>query len=455
MAVKVEKLENSRVKLTVDIDANQLEQAVEEAYRRNVKKITIPGFRKGKAPRKLIELNYGPDVFLEDAVEILLPRLYEQAVEETKINPVDRPDADIEEIGRGKGAVFTYTVDVYPELRLGNYKGLEVEREVVRITDEDVERVLQTQRERAAELIVPERTTVQEGDFCRIDFLGFIDGKPFSGGAAEDYMIRVGAGQFIPGFEEQMIGMEVGQTSEIKVTFPEDYHAEHLAEQEAVFKVTIKELKEKVLPELDDEFAKDISDFDTLEELRGYIRKNLEDEATRRTNQKVENKLLELIAEDSEVEIPQSMIKREAEYLVRTFFQSLAMEGISEQVYLESTGSSREELAKSFEPQAKARIINDLILEAVREKEGIDVSDEEVDDRIKEYVGEDQDEKLGPEAQERVREYWNQQRENVALGIATRKALDFIIEHARITDVEAPQQSSEPQSEEAPEESAD
>jgi len=439
MAAKLEKLENSRVKLTVDIDADGLEQAMEEAYRKNVKRITIPGFRKGRAPRKLIELNYGPDVFLEDAVEILLPRLYEQAVEETKIQPVDRPEVDITDIARGKGATFTYTVDVYPELQLGTYKDLEVEREIVKITDEDVENVLKQQQERGAQLVVPERKVVQEGDFLVIDYMGYIDGQPFSGGAAENQMIQVGSGRFIPGFEEQLVGMEVGQSSKITVTFPEDYHAEQLAGKEAVFHVTVKELKVRVLPELDDEFAKDISEFDTLEELRAHIRKNLEDEATRRTNIQMENKLLELIAEGSQVEVPQSMIKREAEYLYGSFLQNLAMQGIREDVYLEITGRSKEEILEDFEPQAKTRIIYDLILEAVREKEGIDVSEEEVDDRIKEYLEQYADE---PEAQERVRAYWNEQREQIAMGLAREKTMQLIVDSARITEVEAPRQET-------------
>lgn len=455
MAAKLEKLENSRVKLTVDIDADVLEQAMEEAYRKNVKKIAIPGFRKGKAPRKLIELNYGPDVFLEDAVEILLPRLYEQAVEETQIQPVERPDVDIAAIERGKGATFTFTVDVYPELELGNYKNLEVEREIVQVTEEDVERVLKNQQERSAQLVVSERTVVQEGDYCVIDFVGYIDGKPFSGGAAENQMLQIGSGRFIPGFEEQLVGMEVGQSSKINVTFPENYHAEELAGKEAVFNVTIKEIKERVLPELDDEFAKDISDFDTLNELKAQIRKNLEDEATRRTNDKMENRLLELIAQDSQVEIPASMIKREAEYLYGRFFQNLSMQGISEEMYLEITGQSKEQMLEGFEPQAKTRIVQDLILDAVREKEGIDVSEEEVDDRINEYIGEYAESELDPETKERMREYWNQQRENIALSIGRQKAMQLIVDNARITEVEASQESQEPQAEGTTEGSAE
>ena len=440
MAAKLEKLENSRVKLTVDIDAARLEQAMEEAYRRNVKRISIPGFRKGKAPRKIIELNYGPDVFLEDAVEILLPRLYEQAVQETEIKPVDRPEVEIEEIARGEGATFSYTVDVYPELRLGNYKGLEVEREIVKSTDEDVDNVLKQQQERSAQLQVSERSVVQEGDFCVIDFIGYVDGKPFSGGAAENQVLQIGSGRFIPGFEEQLVGLEVGQTSKIKVTFPEDYPAEELAGKEAEFSVTIKELKERVVPELDDEFAKDISDFDTLEELRANIRKNLEDEATRRTNEKMENKLLELIAEDSEVEIPESMIKREAEYLYGLFIQRLAMDGIGEEYYLNATGRSKEEMLADFEPQARTRIVQDLIIEAVREKEGIDVSEEEVDDLIKEYMSEYNADELGPEAQEEMREYWNKQRDGISLAIAREKTMELIVANARIAEVEALQE---------------
>ncbi|HHT41780.1 MAG TPA: trigger factor [Firmicutes bacterium] len=454
MATKLEKLENSRVKLTVDIDADVLEQAMQEAYRRNVKRINIPGFRKGKAPRKIIELNYGPDVFLQDAVEILLPRLYEEAVEETQIRPVDQPDADLTEVERGKGATFTFTVDVYPELTLGNYKDLEVEREIVTITDADVENVLKQQQERSAQLVVSERTTVQEGDFCVIDFIGYVDGKPFSGGAGENQVLEIGSGRFIPGFEEQLIGFEVGQTSDINVTFPETYHAEELAGKDAVFSVTVKELKEKVVPELDDEFAKDISEFDTMEELRATIRKNLEDEATRRTNAAMENKLLERIAEDSEVEVPQSMVRHEAEHLYEMFIYNLAGQGIGEEMYLEMTGQSKEQLLENFLPQAETRIIHDLILEAIREKEGIEVSDEEIDDKITEYMEEYGDGDLDPAAQERMREHYEKNRTGIANSLAREKTMKVIVDSARITEVEAAQDSEQSEVEEA-EESAE
>ncbi len=434
MAAIMEKLEISRVKLTVEIDAETLESAMEEAYRKNVKHINIPGFRKGKAPRKIIELNFGPDVFVEDAVEILLPRLYQQAVEETEIQPVDQPEVDIEQIDRQEGATFVFTVDVYPELQLGNYQGLEVEREIVQVSDEDVENILKQEQQRASELVVAEHTAVQEGDFAVIDFIGYVDGKPFSGGAAENQTLEIGSGQFIPGFEEQLVGVSVGETKDIQVTFPENYHAEHLAGQEATFTVTVNELKEKFLPEIDDEFAKDISEHGTLDELKAEIRKNLEDEATRRTTEQMENKLLELIAEDSSVEIPQAMIEHQAEHLVDFFFQNMRSQGLNEEMYLEMTGQSREEMRVQFEPQAKTQITYDLILEAIQEKEGIVVSEEEIEEKIQEYLNSAGE--LTPELEERMREYWNSQRHNVEMSLMRDKTMQLIVESAAITEVE-------------------
>ncbi len=441
MAVKQEKLENSRVRLTVDIDAQVLEEAIEEAYRKNVKKINIPGFRKGKAPRRIIEMNYGPDVFVEDAVEVLLPRLYQEALAETEIQAVDQPEADIERIDRSEGATFTYTVDVYPELKLGTYRGLEVQREIVRVSDEDIENVLKQQQEQNSELVVAEHEAVQEGDFAVFDFIGHIDGKPFSGGAGENQTLEIGAGQFIPGFEEQLIGLKVGETKDIQVTFPQEYQAAELAGQEATFTITVKELKEKFLPDIDDEFVKDISEYDTLDELKAEIRKNLEDEATRRTTEQMENKLLELIADDSSVEIPQSMIEHQAAHLLDYFFQNMQRQGINEEMYLQMTGQSKEELQAQFEPQAKNHIIHDLILEAIHEQEGITASEEEVDEKIAEYVNASGE--LNAELEEQMREYWNGQRRGIEASIVRIKALQLIVDSATITEVESTLEAAE------------
>ncbi|MFY9525431.1 MAG: trigger factor [Firmicutes bacterium] len=433
MTTSLEKLGNSRVKLTVTIDADELEKTIDEAYRRTSKRITLPGFRKGRAPRQLIELNYGPNVFLEDALDILLPRAYDRALQETEIQPVDQPVADVEQLERGVGATLTYEVDVYPELELGEYKGLKAERTVVEVTDEDVQQVLEQQQERAAQLVGTDRTTVQEGDFVLIDFLGKVDGQPFSGGAAEDHRLLIGSQTFIPGFEEALVGFEVGQTDDITVTFPEDYHAEHLAGKEAVFTVTVKELKVKQVPALDDEFAKDISQFETLDELKAEIRKNLEDEATRRTTVEVENKLLEQIADNSKVELPKSMIVHQAEHLVEDFLQNIQSQGLTEERYLEITGQTREGLREQFEPQAEKQIVFDLIIGSIIEKEGITVSEEEVDSQIDEYLGSTSD--MEEEMVARLREYWNAQRRNIEISLQREKALKFLVDNAEITEV--------------------
>lgn len=382
--------------------------------------------------------------FLEDALDILLPRAYEKALTETEIRPVEQPVVDVEEIERGVGGVtLIFEVDVYPpRLELGKYKSLQAERTAVRIDEEDVLKVLEQQQERSAQLVVAERTTVQKGDFATLDFIGSIDGQPFSGGAAEDHTLEIGSGQFIPGFEEQLIGLELNVQSEIEVTFPEDYHAENLAGKQAVFEVTVKELKEKHLPELDDEFAKDMGDYETLDELKADIRKNLEDEATRRTTDELENRLLELIAADSEVEVPASMVAHQAEHLLEYFFENLRRQGgLDEEKYLEITGQSREELLEQFEPQAQTQIIHDLILESVFAQEGITVGEEEVNSKIEEYMGSSSD--MEEELAERLREYWNEQRANIESALQREKALQFIIDNAEITEVERVEEPAE------------
>ena len=406
MKTTMERLENSRVRLTVECDAEALEEAIQGAYRRVAKRITIPGFRKGRAPRKLIELNYGPEVFFEDAVDILFPKAYKQALDETGIQAVDQPDVDIEEIDLGTGVTFKIEVDVYPEVELGTYFGLEAEKEKVNVTEEDVDRILRDYQNRSAELIVVDsRTDVQEGDYAIIDFAGYIDGEPFSGGAAQDHMLQVGSGQFIPGFEEQLVGMNVGETKDVVVTFPEDYHAEHLAGKEATFKVTIKELKERIVPELDDDFAKDISESaSTLAELREEIRKNLEEEAERRTTVALENKLLDKIGENSKIELPQSMVRHQAEHLVDDFFMNMLYQGISRERYLEITNQTEEQLVTQFEGEAARRLRNDLILEAVAKAEGIEVSDEEVAAEIDRRVAENEG------REEEARKYFESQK---------------------------------------------
>ncbi|NLJ80015.1 MAG: trigger factor [Firmicutes bacterium] len=436
MKTSMEKLENSRVRLTVDLDGEILEKALEEAYRTTGKKISIPGFRKGRAPRKIIELNYGAGVFLEEAVDLLLPRAYEHAVKESGIRPVDQPDAEIKHVRLGEGAAFLFEVDVYPQVSLGSYRGLKAEREIVEISEEDVTDVLKKQQEQSAELVVVDsRREVQKGDFAIFDFRGYIDGQAFPGGAGENQTLEIGAGQFIPGFEEQMIGAKVGETKEIEVTFPEEYQSRELAGKKATFQVTVKELKEKSLPEIDDEFAKDISEYETLAELKEEIRKNLEDEATRRTEAELENRLLELIAADSEVVVPESMVKHQTEHLLTRILGEAQRQGINEETYLQLTGKTKEDLQKELEPQALTQIVHDLILESVAEKEGITATEEEVEKEIEQYLNFDS--QLDPALEKNMREYWESQKDSIKLSLQRKKTAEFLKAEAEIVEIVA------------------
>lgn len=432
MKTTMERLENSRVRLTVECDAQAFEEAIQGAYKRVAKRINLPGFRKGRAPRKLIEMNYGPEIFFEDAVDILFPKAYEAALQETGIQPVDQPDVDIDEISQENGVTFKIEVDVYPEVELGTYFGLEAEKEKVNVTDEDVDLVLRDYQERAAQLVVVDsRTDVQEGDFAVIDFAGYIDGEPFSGGAAEDHLLQVGSGQFIPGFEEQMIGMNVGETKDIVVTFPENYHAEHLAGQEATFKVTVKELKERVLPELDDEFAKDVSESaSTLDELKAEIRKTLEDDLSRRTAVQLENTLLDKIADNSKIELPQSMVKHQAQHMAEDYLRNLMYQGITPDRYFEITNTTMEELAENFEEESARRLRHDLILEAVAKAEGITVTDDEVSEEIERRSAEHE----GHE--EQARTYFESQKDNIRIMLERERTIKAIVDNAKVTEVE-------------------
>lgn len=432
MKTTMERLENSRVRLTVECDAQAFEEAIQGAYKRVAKRINLPGFRKGRAPRKLIEMNYGPEIFFEDAVDILFPKAYEAALQETGIQPVDQPDVDIDEISQENGVTFKIEVDVYPEVELGTYFGLEAEKEKVNVTDEDVDLVLRDYQERAAELVVVDsRTDVREGDYAVIDFAGYIDGEPFSGGAAEDHLLQIGSGQFIPGFEEQMVGMNVGETKDIVVTFPEEYHAEHLAGKEATFKVTVKELKERVLPELDDEFAKDVSESaSTLDELKAEIRKTIEDDLERRTAIKLENTLLDKIAENSKIELPQSMVKHQAQHMAEDYLRNLMYQGITPDRYFEITNTTMEDLAANFEEESARRLRHDLILEAIAKAEGITVSDEEVNEEIERRTAEHE----GHE--EQARKYFEGQKDSIRIMLERERTIKAIVDNAKITEVE-------------------
>ncbi len=427
----VESNEKNRVVLQIEVPTEDFADAVQQAYRKMAPTISMPGFRKGKAPRKLIEARYGKEIFFEEAMEIAVPKAYLEAVEETGIEPIDRPDIDIVSIGDGEPLVFKAEVDVMPEVTLGEYKDLEVTKNIYPVHDHDVEHRLEEMQERFAELVtVEDRDEVQNGDFVTIDFTGYIDDEPFPGGAATDHELEIGSGQFIPGFEEQLIGVKVGSDVEVKVPFPEDYHENSLAGKEATFKVKLHAIKAKRLSELDDEFAKDVSEeVETLEQLKQNIVEGLQQDAEQRSESELRGQIVDKAAANAEVEIPQVLIEREAENALNEFQQMLAYQGMWLERYLEVTGQTQEELKQQFFPRSEQRVKNGLVLEAIAEAEGLSVSEEEVDAKIDEYVKDSPD-------PEKARQQYQDYRDNVENNLLTSKTIDFLVANAKVTEVE-------------------
>jgi len=429
MKISLEKIEHNTAVLKFEVDEQQFEEAMEQAYRKNVKKFNVPGFRKGKAPRKLIEMHYGPEVFYESAAEIVLPQAYHQGVEEYNLQPVDQPKYDIEQIEKGKAMIATCEVTVKPEIKLKDYKGLEVTKVVYNVTEDDVEKELETLQEKNARLIAVEDRPARKGDIAVIDFDGRVDGKPFEGGKADNYPLTLGSGVFIEGFEEQVMGMNVGESKDINVTFPEDYKVESLAGKPAVFSVTLKEVKKKELSSLDDEFAKDVSEFDTLEELKNDIKNKLEESAKAIEEGSLKSSIVDKLIETTEVDIPQAMIDREIERLIMDFAINLKMRGYDLKTYMEASKIEPQEFRERFHDKAQTNVKSSLILEEVAKQEGITVTDEEADAEIQKYAD---------MAKKTLDEYKKDLKPEDILGIKdtvlTRKIFDFLISNAKITE---------------------
>lgn len=387
--------ENNRACFNIEITEKEFEKAIQKAYLKNRNKFNIPGFRKGKAPRKIIELNYGEGIFYEDALNIILPQAYEEAVESLELEPVDSPEVDIEQLEKGKPVILKIEVTIKPEVKLGNYKSIEVEKVEYNVTDEDVERELKAIQEKNARIVDASDREIKEGDIVTIDFKGFIDGEQFEGGTAENQRLEIGSNTFVQGFEEQLIGKKKGDKVDVKVTFPEDYFNENLRGKEATFEVVIHEVKEKELPKLDDEFAKDVSEFDTLEEYKNSIRERLEKEAKDREKIEFENKLVDKVVEEAEVDIPEAMIEHQIEHEIDDFNYRLRLLGLDIDQYLNLTNSKLEDLKKQIRPLAEKRVKTDLVLEAIGKKENIKVTEEDIDKELeriaKEYNQEDVD----------------------------------------------------------------
>ncbi len=425
MSLQVEKLEKNMAKLTIEVSPEELEGALQHAYLKNRKQITIPGFRKGKVPRQIIEKMYGPSFFYEDAVNELIPSAYEKAVDECELELVSRPEVSIVQIEKGKPFIFTAEVAVKPEVELGQYKGIEVEKQDTAATDEEVDKEIDKERESNSRSITVEDRPVQDGDMTVIDFEGFVDGTPFEGGKGTDYPLTIGSGAFIPGFEEQLIGAELGKETEVNVSFPEDYHAKDLAGKPAVFKCTVKEIKVKELPELDDDFAQDVSDFDTLEEYKADVRKKIEERKAASAKAKKEDAVIEKIIEDAKMEIPDAMVKTQAEQGVDEFAQRLQMQGMSIEQYLQYMGGSIDAMVEQYKPQALKRIQSRLVLEAVVAAENLEVSDEELEAEYSRMA-----EQYKMEVEKLKELFSDADKKNIREDLAIQKAVDLVTEAA-------------------------
>lgn len=387
MVPKMEKLEQSMVKLTIEIDAAEFESALEKSYQKNKARFAVQGFRRGKAPRSMIVRTYGESVLYEDAINFACPPAYSSAVEFFAIDPVDRPEIDVQEIGSGQNFVFTATVAVMPEATLGKYKGIAADKKLVLVTEEEVEQELSRVQKRNSRLITVEDRGIILGDTAIIDYEGFVDGLAFDGGHGHDHSLQIGSGSFIPGFEEQLVGAAAGQDVDVSVSFPEEYHSKELAGKPAQFKVTVKEVKSSESPDLDDEFAKDVSEFETLAEYKEDIRSKLTKEAREKADSEFENKVIDAAISEMTVEIPEVMITSRAKALVRQMASQLAQQGMKLEMYLAYMGMTEAQLQESMRERAKGLVKTTILLNSVIKAEGIKATDAMIDEELLEYSG--------------------------------------------------------------------
>ncbi len=387
MSSKLQSLENNIATLEIEVEAEKFAEGMQKSYLKNRNKFNIPGFRKGKAPKKIVENYYGEAVFYEDAIKYVYPESYQQAIEEHDLEPVDQPEIEIENIGQGQSLVYKAKVVVKPDVELGEYKGIEAEKIEYDVTDEDVEKEIENARQKNARLIAVEDRPVKEGDIVNIDYKGYVDGVQFEGGTAENQNLEIGSNRFIPGFEEQLIGVQLGEQKDIKVTFPEEYHAKELAGKEAVFEVKVNEIKMKELPELDDDFAKDVSEYETLEEYKNYIKEKLKENALNRMKFEYENKVIKQVTENAKVNIPEVMVEKQIDNIIRDFSMRLMYQGISLEKYLEYTDTSMDDFRAQYKDESYNRVKTQLVLEKIAKVEDIQPSDEDLEEEVKKLAG--------------------------------------------------------------------
>ena len=425
MSVQVETLEKSMAKLTIEVSAEEFETALDKAYKKNKNKISLPGFRKGKAPRAMIEKMYGAGVFYEDAANDLIPDAYESAAKESELEIVAQPSIDVTQIEKGKPFIFTATVAVKPEVTLGEYKGIEVEKKTAEVTDEELQAEIDKVRESNSRMITVDDRAVQDGDITTIDFEGFVDGEPFEGGKGEDYPLTIGSHSFIDNFEEQLIGKNIGEETEVNVTFPEQYQAEELQGKPAVFKVTIKEIKVKELPELDDDFAQDVSEFDTVDEYKEDLKKKLLENKEAALKREKEEDVVGKIIENATMEIPDPMVDTQVRQMVQEFSQRIQSQGLSLQQYMQFTGMTPESLTNELQPQALKRIQSRLVLEAVAAAENIETSDEDLEKELEKMA-----EMYQMEADKLKELVGEEEKKQIALDLAVQKAVELVVDAA-------------------------
>ncbi|MBB3109873.1 trigger factor [Paenibacillus phyllosphaerae] len=423
-----EKIDKNLVAIDVEVDAAQVTEALDKAFKKVVQKVNVPGFRKGKVPRAMFEKRFGVESLYQDAIDILLPSVYSAALTETGVEAVDRPEIDVEQFGKGQSFKFKAKVTVKPEVKLGDYKGLEVPAAEAEVTEEEVAEELERLQQRHAELVVIDEGAAQNGDTAVIDFEGFVDGEAFEGGKGERYSLELGSGSFIPGFEEQVIGLATGDFKDVEVTFPESYHAENLAGKAAVFKVKLHEIKRKNLPALDDEFAKDVSEFDTLDEFKQDLKVKLADRKAKENEQAREVAVVEKASETAEVEIPQAMINTEVDYMLRDFENRLRMQGMNLDLYYQFSGQDESVLRAQMSTDAEKRVRNNLVLEQISKNEGIGASEEELSEELEKLSG------MYNRPVDELRQLFasNGNLENLKADIVIRKTIQFLLDNSKV-----------------------
>lgn len=427
MTAKWEKKEGNLGTLTVEVEAEKFNDALDKAFKKVVKDVQLPGFRKGRVPRGLFEQRFGVESLYQDAVDILLPEAYSTAIDETGISPVDQPEVDITQIEKGKTFIFTAEITVKPEVKLGEYKDLEVEEDDVTVTDEDVDQDIENQRQRLAELVVKEDGTIEEGDTAVIDFEGFIDGEAFEGGAGENHSLEIGSGSFIPGFEEQLIGKANDEETEVEVTFPEDYHAEDLAGKAATFKVKIHEIKAKELPELDDEFAKDVDDeVESLAELKEKTKERLEEQKKAEAENKKRETLINQASDNAEIDIPEVMIDTELDRMVSEFEQRLQQQGMTLEMYSQFSGQDEEALKEQMKEDASKRVRTNLVLEAIAIEEDLEVTEEDINEELETMA------KMYQIEVEQLTQMLGGNTDMLKEDLKFKKAIDFLVDNSKV-----------------------